>query len=125
MVERDNVTHRANAQTTRTCARADRIQTRRRHPALVRTEVMLDTKTRNRSRAHRIIEARATVLHNADGASFLVWPRHGRNERTSSAITLIDLPWGDRPCRERRSTRLQQLVGPHVAPRAAFSSSLT
>src|SRR5271165_2411015 len=29
MVERDNVTHRANAQTTRTCARADRIQTRR------------------------------------------------------------------------------------------------
>src|ERR1700680_5146025 len=44
MVERDNVTHRANAQTTRACARADRIQTRRRHPALVRTEVMLDTK---------------------------------------------------------------------------------
>src|ERR1700724_1052204 len=44
MVQRDNVTHRANAQTTRTCARADRIQTRRRHPALVRTEVMLDTK---------------------------------------------------------------------------------
>src|SRR6202022_3742808 len=44
MVERDNVTHRANAQTTRACARADRVQTRRRHPALVRTEVMLDTK---------------------------------------------------------------------------------
>src|ERR1700674_899930 len=44
MVERDNVTHRANAQTTRTCARADRIQTRRRHPALVGAEVMLDAK---------------------------------------------------------------------------------
>src|SRR4249920_585424 len=44
MVERDNVTHRAKAQTTRACARSDRVQTRRGHPALVRTEVMLDTK---------------------------------------------------------------------------------
>ena len=44
MVQRDNVTHRANAQTTRTCARSDRVQTRRRHPALIRAEVMLDTK---------------------------------------------------------------------------------
>src|ERR1700730_8261312 len=43
MVERDNVTHRANAQTTRACARADRIQPRRRHPALIGAEVMLDT----------------------------------------------------------------------------------
>src|ERR1700730_10273442 len=42
-VEWDNVTHRANAQTPRTCARADRIQPRRRHPALIGAEVMLDT----------------------------------------------------------------------------------
>src|SRR5271165_290547 len=44
MVERDNVTHRAKAQTARTCARADRIQTRRRNPALIGAEVMLDAK---------------------------------------------------------------------------------
>jgi hypothetical protein len=44
MVERNNVTHGANAQTTCACACADRIQTRRRHPALVGTEVMLDAK---------------------------------------------------------------------------------
>jgi hypothetical protein len=44
MVQRDNVTHRANAQTTRACARSDRVQTRRGHPALIGAEVMLDTK---------------------------------------------------------------------------------
>ena len=44
MVQRDNVTHRAKAQTTRACARSDRVQTRRGHPALVGAEVMLDAK---------------------------------------------------------------------------------
>jgi hypothetical protein len=45
-VEREGLglAERRTAQTTRACARADRIQTRRRHPTLVRTEVMLDTK---------------------------------------------------------------------------------
>src|SRR5437879_799064 len=44
MVQRDNVTHRAKAQTARTCARSDRVQTRRGHPALIGAEVMLDAK---------------------------------------------------------------------------------
>src|ERR1700730_3335256 len=44
MVQRDNVTHRAKAQTTRACARSDCVQTRRGHPALIRAEVMLDAK---------------------------------------------------------------------------------
>src|ERR1700726_98415 len=44
MVQRDNVTHRAKAQTTRACARSDCVQTRRGHPALIATEVMLDAK---------------------------------------------------------------------------------
>src|SRR6202043_3667917 len=74
-------------------------------------------KTRNRSRAHRIIEARATVLHNADGVSFLVWPRYGRNERTSLAITLI--------CRREidlaesvDASGLRQLIGADAASRS-------
>src|SRR3984893_11365060 len=93
MVERDDVTHRANAQTTRTCARADRITDSAKTSSSHQGGSDARHKTRNRSRVHRIIEALATVLHNADGASFLVWPRYGRNERTSSAVTLIDLPW--------------------------------
>src|SRR5436190_11352132 len=45
MVERDDVTHGADAQATRAGARADGVETRRGHPALVGTEVMLDAKT--------------------------------------------------------------------------------
>jgi hypothetical protein len=44
MVERNNITHRANAHTTRACAGANRVQARRRHPALIGTEVMLDAE---------------------------------------------------------------------------------
>src|ERR1700738_5479438 len=41
MVQRDNVTHRAETQTTRACACSDRVQTRRRNPALIRAAVLL------------------------------------------------------------------------------------
>src|ERR1700730_13907665 len=89
MVQRDNVTHRGQGANDG-CVRPLRPRTdSARISSSHRGGSDARHKTRNRSRAHRIIEALAIVLHNADGASFLVWPRYGRNERTSSAITLI------------------------------------
>jgi hypothetical protein len=44
MIERNDIAHRANAHSTRACAGAHRIQARRRHPAFIGAEVVLDAE---------------------------------------------------------------------------------
>src|ERR1035438_3291621 len=53
MVERHDIAHGTDAHAARACARSNRVQTRRRHPALVRTEVMFD--------AEAVIEAKSVA----------------------------------------------------------------
>src|SRR5881227_3201213 len=57
-------------------------------------------KSHNRSRAHRITAARAIALHNADGASFRVWPRYGKNVRTSRYLPSVRGGFKPRPLSE-------------------------
>src|SRR6185437_10663161 len=65
VIERDDVTHRSDAQALGTRAGAGRVKTGRRHPAFVGAEMMLD--------AEAVIEAKLVAEHQL-APQFLVAP---------------------------------------------------
>ena len=85
MIERHDIAHRADAQALGPRAGADRVQARRRHPALVGTEMMLDAERMIEAELVAQLQARATAARSADAASFRAWPRCGRSGRISRA----------------------------------------
>ena len=94
----------------------DRVERRRRHPAFVGTEMMLDAEAVVEAEIVAELQARARAARSADARSCWACPRHGRSARISSRGILA---WRGRRSLQRRAgsvTRRQLLDAGLVDP---------